>query len=198
MRQVRARLTYANVAASIALFLALGGGAYAATQLPNNSVGSKQIKRGSIAYSDLSRAARRKLKGARGPRGPAGPIATTLPKGETLRGFFNIDFVAVNPDEIQGDSISFGFTLSQPPKIEILTEGQPPTSGCPGSLSNPAAAPGQLCLYEITKFNVGNFAVCNLECESTEFASPWGAEIFVHSQAAGRSFVGGSWAVTAG
>ena len=34
MGLLRRHLTYANVAASLALFLALGGAAYAATQLP--------------------------------------------------------------------------------------------------------------------------------------------------------------------
>lgn len=44
----RARLSYANVTATIALFVALGGSAYAATQLPKNSVGSRQIKRNAV------------------------------------------------------------------------------------------------------------------------------------------------------
>jgi hypothetical protein len=37
---LRRHLTYANVVASLALFLALGGAAFAATQLPRNSVGT--------------------------------------------------------------------------------------------------------------------------------------------------------------
>jgi hypothetical protein len=44
MRAVRQRLTYANVIATLALFLVLGGAAYAATQLPRNSVGTAQLK----------------------------------------------------------------------------------------------------------------------------------------------------------
>ena len=40
MGLLRRHLTYANVVASLALFLALGGAAYAATQLPQNSVGT--------------------------------------------------------------------------------------------------------------------------------------------------------------
>jgi hypothetical protein len=201
MKRIRGKLTYANVVASIAIFLALGGGAYAATQLPKNSVGSKQIRRGSIAYSDLSKAAKRRLKGTRGlrgPAGPAGPTTTTLPSGQTLRGAFNIDFVAAAPDEISGDSISFGFSLPQPPKIEVVKAGQSPTASCPGSTSNPTAAPGQFCLYETASFGVSSFAICDLECNSAAFASPWGAELFVHAKAAGRTFVSGTWAVTAG
>jgi hypothetical protein len=48
MQTWRPRLTYANVIATLALFLALGGGAYAATQLPKNSVGTKQLKKGAV------------------------------------------------------------------------------------------------------------------------------------------------------
>jgi hypothetical protein len=40
----RPRLTYANVLSTLALFVALGGGAYAASQLPANSVGTQQLK----------------------------------------------------------------------------------------------------------------------------------------------------------
>ena len=40
----RPRLTYANVLSTLALFVALGGGAYAASQLPNDSVGTPQLK----------------------------------------------------------------------------------------------------------------------------------------------------------
>jgi hypothetical protein len=35
--RVRPRLTYANVIASLALFIALGGGSYAALQVPKAS-----------------------------------------------------------------------------------------------------------------------------------------------------------------
>jgi hypothetical protein len=41
---LRHRSTYANVMATAAVFIALGGGAYAATRLPANSVGSRQLK----------------------------------------------------------------------------------------------------------------------------------------------------------
>lgn len=42
------RTTYANVTATVALFMALSGGAYAATVLPANSVGPRQIKRDAV------------------------------------------------------------------------------------------------------------------------------------------------------
>jgi hypothetical protein len=46
--KIKSGLSYANVMATIAVFLALGGGAYAATRLPKNSVGSKQIKKNAV------------------------------------------------------------------------------------------------------------------------------------------------------
>jgi hypothetical protein len=51
---MRARLTYANVIATIALFFALGlGGAWAANQLKKNSVSSKQVKNETLVSKDL-------------------------------------------------------------------------------------------------------------------------------------------------
>ena len=71
-QSLRQRLTYANVIATLALFIALGGGAYAATQLPKNSVGAKQIKKGAVTPAKFSSSARSTLKGDQGPVGPQG------------------------------------------------------------------------------------------------------------------------------
>jgi hypothetical protein len=53
LSRLRARLTYANVVAMLALFLALGGGAYAAVTLPKNSVKAKQIAPGAVRTSEI-------------------------------------------------------------------------------------------------------------------------------------------------
>jgi hypothetical protein len=53
MKRISAKLTYANVMATVAVFLALGGGAYAATQLKKNSVGTKQIKNGAVTGAKI-------------------------------------------------------------------------------------------------------------------------------------------------
>lgn len=50
---LRPRPTYANVTASLALFLALGGGAYAAATLPANSVGSRQLRTGAVQRAKI-------------------------------------------------------------------------------------------------------------------------------------------------
>jgi len=52
-RRIRDHLTYANVMATLAVFLVLGGGAYAAFQLPKNSVRSSNIVDGQVKTQDL-------------------------------------------------------------------------------------------------------------------------------------------------
>jgi hypothetical protein len=54
---VRRHLTFANVLSVIAVFIALGGGAYAAVKLKANSVGSKQVKPDSLVGQDVNEAA---------------------------------------------------------------------------------------------------------------------------------------------
>jgi hypothetical protein len=51
--RLKSRLTYANVTATIALFLALGGGAFAAIHLPKKSVGTKQLKAKAVTNPKL-------------------------------------------------------------------------------------------------------------------------------------------------
>jgi hypothetical protein len=51
---LRARLTFANVMASVAVFVALGGASYAAVSIPRNSVGSKQVRPHALKRSDLA------------------------------------------------------------------------------------------------------------------------------------------------
>ena len=81
--RLRSRLSYANVTATLALFIALGGTSYAAVTLPKNSVGHSQIKKNavrsgeirskSIRLSDISTRTRSALGGQAGPPGPQGP-----------------------------------------------------------------------------------------------------------------------------
>jgi hypothetical protein len=57
MQSIRKRLTYANVMSSIAVFLVLGGAAFAASQLPKNSVGTKQLKKNSVTTAKIKNGA---------------------------------------------------------------------------------------------------------------------------------------------
>jgi hypothetical protein len=84
MRRLSGKLTYANVISTLCLVLLVGGGtAYAAKQmLPKNSVGAKQIKKGAITPTKLSKASKADLTGPTGATGPAGPQGNQGPKGD--------------------------------------------------------------------------------------------------------------------
>lgn len=53
MKLFLGKLTYANVMATVAVFIALGGASYAAVSLPKNSVGASQIKDRAVGSSKL-------------------------------------------------------------------------------------------------------------------------------------------------
>ena len=100
------RLSYANVVATLALCVALGGSSYAALNLPKASVGAKQlkknsvtspkVKRGSLLVSDFKASQRARLRGPSGPRGAQGiagsPGATRVINRESA-------FVTIAPDD---------------------------------------------------------------------------------------------------
>jgi hypothetical protein len=87
MRRVREKLTFANVMSVIAVFIALGGAGYAASRLPKNSVGPKQIRNGAVNERKLSASAKAALTGAKGDQGPQGPTGPKGPAGPGARSF---------------------------------------------------------------------------------------------------------------
>lgn len=101
MRRRLRRPTYADVVATLALFIALGGVSYAAVQIPKSSVGAKQLKKNAVTAKKIRKNAvnSRKVKdgsllardfkpgqlpaGATGPTGPAGPDGSPGETGPT-------------------------------------------------------------------------------------------------------------------
>ena len=94
LQRIRSRLSYANVTATLALFIALGGVSYAAVKLPKNSVGATQIKKNAVTGAKVRNSSLtgsdvkdRSLTGAdfsgsvRGPAGAQGPKGETGPAG---------------------------------------------------------------------------------------------------------------------
>jgi hypothetical protein len=65
--------------ACLALFIALGGGAYATISLPKNSVTTKQVKDRSLLSRDFKRG--QIPRGPRGAQGPTGPAGIQGPQG---------------------------------------------------------------------------------------------------------------------
>jgi Collagen triple helix repeat (20 copies) len=80
----RLKLTYANVIATLALFLALGGGgAWAATTISNNSVGTSQLKNGAVTGQKVSEGSllAKDFQSGQLPSGAVGPVGPTGPEG---------------------------------------------------------------------------------------------------------------------
>jgi hypothetical protein len=211
LARLRPRLSYANVVATLALFLALCGGSYAALKLPKNSVGSKQLRKNSVTStkvkagsrltSDFKGSQRKGLVGPAGPRGatgPAGPVTGTLPSKATLRGVYELDFVAATADETEGGSFNFPLSLASAPKVEVVGVGGSSTANCPGAVAKPEAKPGFLCVYKDSEDNAsGGIAICDADCAPDPSAMQVGAVLYLVSIAAGRTYSDGTWAVTA-
>jgi hypothetical protein len=54
LSKIRARLSYANVMATIAVFGMLGGVSYAAVNLPKNSVGASEIEKNAVRAAEIA------------------------------------------------------------------------------------------------------------------------------------------------
>lgn len=108
MKRFLPRLTYANVIASLALFIALGGAAVAAG-LPKNSVGPKQIKRGAVTAKAIRHNAVRAGKIApravvAGKLGPRAVLPSNL--GAGIISTSKIAAQAVNASRIKNNVVT--------------------------------------------------------------------------------------------
>jgi hypothetical protein len=91
MRRRISRPSPALVISLVALFVALGGTGYAATQLAKNSVGAKQLRKGAVSsakvknssllLNDFRTSERSKLRGSPGARGISGARGATGVRG---------------------------------------------------------------------------------------------------------------------
>jgi hypothetical protein len=75
MKKITRQLTFANVVACIALFVALGGAGYAAVKLPKNSVGAKQLKKNAVTSAKVRNGSllAQDFKAGQLPAGKTGP-----------------------------------------------------------------------------------------------------------------------------
>ena len=86
-RPSRRRLSFGNVVATLALFIAIGGVSWAATSLPKNSVGKKQLKSNAVVSKKVKNGslAAGDFKGGQlpaGPKGPQGAVGDQGPQGQ--------------------------------------------------------------------------------------------------------------------
>lgn len=163
------------VVALIALAVALGGTGYAVTQLPKNSVGTKQLKNNAVTGAkvknrSLSAADFRPgtLKpGPAGPQGPAGPTGATGARGPSTSaagGAVGVDLVATgNPGETV---VSIGSTV---PGAQAASQTGPITVDGPSRLIITAS----VTIDAITSDPNGGFVNCQPQIRALP-SGEWG------------------------
>ena len=141
LTRLRSKLTYANIVATVALFMVVTGIGFAVAALPKKSVGKKQlkngavtgkklrknavtspkIKSGAVGRSELASAAVNtgKISNKAVTRGKladdVAPLLGTLRTGQTLRGSFNVGAAGTVAGETAHDGQSFQFPLNNAP-----------------------------------------------------------------------------------
>jgi hypothetical protein len=158
----RRRSHFANVVSLLALFFALTGGAYAALQLPSNSVGTRQLKNGAVTLKKISHSAQQALRGDRGPQGPQGDrgapgtsvFASSVPSGKTIAGAWGGRYIAPQLALNNSYLISTSFPVKAPVGLsDAMVNAAPnaaagdPDTTCTGSVGNPTAPRGKVCIY---------------------------------------------------
>lgn len=142
--------TYANVTATAALVIALGGTSYAAATLARNSVGSPQVKDHSLLVKDVKPGELTR-----------GALDRRLPSGVTLRGGWGQSSSAPADGEIQTSAISFPVPLASNVTAVVIQDGAPSTTNCPGTVNAPKARKGFFCIYVgngLNHVNVDSYA----------------------------------------
>ena len=120
MKQIRKRLTYANVMSSIAVFLVLGGATAIAAGLAKNSVGSKQIKKNAVTTAKIKNnavsTAKLKNGAVTAPKLAAGAV------GASAIGAGSITGDKLAPGSVTNDKIADGAVTGN--KIAAATVGR--------------------------------------------------------------------------
>jgi hypothetical protein len=121
---MRIRLSYANVMATLAVFIALGGGAYAALSLPAGSVKSKAIAKNAVRAKQIAKRAVRKKELARNA------VRSRKIKDGRVKSF-DLGEASVTSAKLADDSVS-------PPKIAAGAVTTPKLAG--GAVTTPKLA----------------------------------------------------------
>jgi collagen triple helix repeat protein len=133
--------------------------------------------------------------GKEGPEGTFG--GQILPAGKTLTGEFAASGFAeaAVPEPGFGTAagaVSFALPLGEAPTAHFIPEGETPPAGCTGTLEDPGAESGNLCIFGETEINVKTEGVGRVIAQP----SPGGFVISGSSAGAGRILLLGSWAMT--
>jgi hypothetical protein len=137
MKRFRPRLSYANVIASLALFIALGGSALAAG-LAKNSVGPNQLKKGAVTAAKLA-----KQSVTSGKIAPKAVVAGKLGPNAVLPGNLGAGIIDTS-------KISAGAVTAEKIKNNVVTTNK---------LNNAAVTSQKIAASGVASANIANGAV---------------------------------------
>lgn len=124
----------------------------------------------------------------------------TLPHGKTLTGTWAAATIATGATQAAEANVSFAMPLASAPTLKVVPNGGPVPAGCTGSVGNPHAAPGNLCVFVgwNTNTQTPNDITGTYRVEDgDQGVSRRGTVIYVWSNGAGLVETAGSYAVTA-
>jgi Collagen triple helix repeat (20 copies) len=140
-------------------------------------------------------------QGAPGAPGAPGMIVGPLPSGQSEQGQFVVHADPGTPPVGQlteFTAIDFPIPLAADPIAAYVKFGEAPSADCPGPATEPTAAPGHLCVYELASINSTFTSFSNLIDEAK--ASQFGTSVvfdFENAIAGQDLLAAGTWAVTA-
>jgi hypothetical protein len=97
-------------------------------------------------------------------------------------------------DGILAVDIAFGVTLAAAPTTHYIPSGAPVPVGCSGTVGNPNAAPGHLCVFASGSSNVSDPFVFDPTLENPA-STTFGASIVASAAGPGTFWFRGSWAL---
>lgn len=158
MKQIRKRLSYANVMSTIAVFLVVGGAsALAATQLAKNSVGSKQLKSNAVTSAKIKKeavAAAKIKNGAVTNTKIANEAVTTEKLGNSSVTVGKLADGSVGTGKLADGAVNSG-KLAQNERSEAFQVAE--TSGTVGPLPNLGSTPTTVATLQLPAG--GNYVV---------------------------------------
>jgi hypothetical protein len=139
---MRRHVSYANVVATLALFISLSAGSYAALRLPHNSVGPAQIKANAVSSSKVKNGSLLSKDfrtgqlptGARGAQGDPGPKGDVGPQGP------------LGPQGPPGDPGGPGADGTAVAYARVASDGKFDTTNSKNILSTTRINPGAYCI----------------------------------------------------
>jgi hypothetical protein len=94
------------------------------------------------------------LEGPQGEEGSPWVDGGVLPPGQSETGTWLAGPYGGSLPAAVKASISFPIPVEGEPALTYVAAGSEPTAGCPGTVEDPQAAPGNLCVYELGGFGL--------------------------------------------